>query len=75
MVVFTLWSQDGEEPAVIHEVDPARKDQPNRWFGGDTCQCVCGCGFLALGDFFGEPLCNHCQNDDWPDSEAKQEVQ
>ena len=32
----------------IHQKDPGRVDQPNRWWGLDTCECACGCLFLAL---------------------------
>jgi len=44
-----------------HRHDETRCEQDNLWFGGDTCECVCGCRFLAEGHP-GEPLCLDCRD-------------
>lgn len=46
-----------------HEHDETRCDQPNIWFGGDTCECVCGCRFLSVGHP-SHPLCPSCEKSD-----------
>lgn len=46
---------------VAHGHDASRENQPNRWLGSDTCECRCGCGFMALGSYFGRPLCYSCE--------------
>jgi hypothetical protein len=45
--------------SIVHMHDPDRCNQPNRWFGGDTCECTCGCAFFAVGHPT-EPLCPSC---------------
>lgn len=43
-----------------HGHDTTRCGQPNRWFGADTCECICGCSFIATGHYFNAPLCRDC---------------
>jgi hypothetical protein len=32
-----------------HRLLPSTKpERPNRWLGAATCQCVCGCTFIAV---------------------------
>lgn len=41
---------------IKHEHDPKRIDQTNRWFGADTCECICGCTFIAI-----DGMCSTCK--------------